>query len=254
MQSSVKAVSKPTINRLSKPWQTDSAMGDQGTAAKGDRGCLKYNSSTDGSTPVAKISDSNHELWLEMRHQMALQEELRQRKRELECLMRKDGGKNYLLNQDTQSENFSVSAKSEPVMAAQSVGATDATSAATWGGSSVDNCARDTVDGNESQEDQNERIDNEGASYIKITMFYVYHYRCDRSHVYWCIAVLEYSSEEPLEAENIAASAGQPNDPCINKPINSISSGYNIEGDGGWGISDNQRASIGGASNGGSQN
>ena len=50
-----------------------------------------------------------------MRMQRMLREELRQKKRELEDMMRKDRPrKQYSRNQDTQSDNISFSNKSDP--------------------------------------------------------------------------------------------------------------------------------------------
>ena len=58
---------------------------------------------------------SNEELYDRMRQQRMLREELREKKRELEYMMSKDRPrKQYSRNQDTQSDNMSYSAKSDP--------------------------------------------------------------------------------------------------------------------------------------------
>lgn len=50
-----------------------------------------------------------------MRRRLILREELRQKKRELEAMMRKDKQKRiYNRNQDNQSDSVSFSTKSEP--------------------------------------------------------------------------------------------------------------------------------------------
>ena len=58
---------------------------------------------------------SYDELYGRMRQQRMLREELRDKKKELESMMRKDRPrKNYFRNQDNQSDNVSFSNKSDP--------------------------------------------------------------------------------------------------------------------------------------------
>lgn len=201
----VKTNTKPPV--LSHPGQhqqSDREWIEQRNTVRTDQSRRKSNSTQGSIGSTSKLLASNQDLWMEMRNEMALHEELHHRRQELERLMRKDAGKNYLVNQDNQSEIMSASAKSEPLIASASIGATDATSAATWGGSSVDNGARDTVDGNESQE-CNERIDNE-----------------------------EYSSEEALEGEEPADSIDTAQESGQSKTRNCTSSGNVGEADSMW--------------------
>ena len=58
---------------------------------------------------------SYDELYGRMRQQRMLREELRDKKKELENMMRKDRPrKHYFRNQDNQSDNVSFSNKSDP--------------------------------------------------------------------------------------------------------------------------------------------
>ncbi|XP_013397504.1 pericentriolar material 1 protein isoform X3 [Lingula anatina] len=96
-----------------------------------------------------EVVSMNDELWGKMRKQRMLQEELRQKKKELEDLMRKDrNNKTYIRNQDNQSDlGYGMSVQS----------AGDVTMA-TWGGSTVDN-PEDTFD-DYGQDDDDDDIDD----------------------------------------------------------------------------------------------
>ncbi|XP_033742710.1 pericentriolar material 1 protein-like isoform X3 [Pecten maximus] len=100
------------------------------------------------SAPVVKFS-SNDEVYGKMRKQRMMREELRQKKRELEAIMKKDNSnkKNYSKNQDNQSDTVSYS--TDMYGASMSADAT----MATWGGSTVDNLESITED--------NDRLDRE---------------------------------------------------------------------------------------------
>ncbi|OWF47060.1 pericentriolar material 1 protein-like isoform X1 [Mizuhopecten yessoensis] len=100
------------------------------------------------SAPVVKFS-SNDEVYGKMRKQRMMREELRQKKRELEAIMKKDNGnkKHYSKNQDNQSDTVSYS--TDMYGASMSADAT----MATWGGSTVDNLESITED--------NDRLDRE---------------------------------------------------------------------------------------------
>ncbi|KAK3100261.1 hypothetical protein FSP39_017062 [Pinctada imbricata] len=90
--------------------------------------------------PVVTFS-SNDEVYGKMRKQRMLREELRQKKRELEAIMKKDTSrKQYGKNQDNQSDT--VSYTTAEAGAPASVDAT----MATWGGSTVDNLESITED------------------------------------------------------------------------------------------------------------
>lgn len=92
------------------------------------------------SVPVVTFS-SNDEVYGKMRKQRMLREELRQKKRELEAIMKKDGSrKQYGKNQDNQSDTVSYTTDAFGVSASA-----DATMA-TWGGSTVDNLESITED------------------------------------------------------------------------------------------------------------
>ncbi|XP_064610122.1 pericentriolar material 1 protein-like isoform X3 [Liolophura sinensis] len=95
---------------------------------------------------------SNDELYDRMRKQRILREELRQKKRELEAIMRKDRPKKqYSRNQDNQSDTVSYSTEAFGT----SVVSADATMA-TWGGSTVENLESITEDEDNTQEDGEE--------------------------------------------------------------------------------------------------
>ncbi|XP_046569046.1 pericentriolar material 1 protein-like isoform X4 [Haliotis rubra] len=84
---------------------------------------------------------SNDELYSKMRKQRILREELRQKKKELEAIMRKDRNKKqYFRNQDNHSDTVSYS--TDAFAASASADAT----MATWGGSTVDNLGSITED------------------------------------------------------------------------------------------------------------
>ncbi|CAH1776394.1 unnamed protein product [Owenia fusiformis] len=107
--------------------------------------------------PPAEVA-SNDELWEKMRRQRMLREELRQKKQELEDMMRKDQPRRaYGRNQDNQSDNISFSNKSDPL--GMSVVSGDMTMA-TWGGSTVqdleeiDEDENASGDGGELEEDE----------------------------------------------------------------------------------------------------
>ena len=86
--------------------------------------------------PIATVA-SNDEIYGRMRQQRMLREELREKKKELENMMRKDRPhKQYSRNRDKESDNISLSNKSDQFGA--SVVSGDVTMA-TWGGSTVDN-------------------------------------------------------------------------------------------------------------------
>lgn len=73
---------------------------------------IKQNHNDEVSGFVAVVS--NEELYGRMRQQRILREELREKKRELEQMMRKDRPKKqYSRNQDNQSDNVSYSNKSD---------------------------------------------------------------------------------------------------------------------------------------------
>ncbi|XP_071127247.1 pericentriolar material 1 protein-like isoform X28 [Mytilus edulis] len=105
--------------------------------------------------PVVTFS-SNDEVYDKMRRQRMLREELRQKKREVEAIMKKDGSrKNYGKNQDAQSDTVSFSTD-----AFGGAASADATMA-TWGGSTVDNMesiTEDGVDGNQASD--NDEVDD----------------------------------------------------------------------------------------------
>lgn len=105
--------------------------------------------------PVVTFS-SNDEVYDKMRRQRMLREELRQKKREVEAIMKKDSSrKSYGKNQDAQSDTVSFS--TDAFGAAMSADAT----MATWGGSTVDNMesiTEDGVDGNQGSD--NEEVDD----------------------------------------------------------------------------------------------
>lgn len=105
--------------------------------------------------PVVTFS-SNDEVYNKMRRQRMLREELRQKKREVEAIMKKDSSrKSYGKNQDAQSDT--VSFCTDAFGGAMSADAT----MATWGGSTVDNMesiTEDGVDGNQASD--NEEVDD----------------------------------------------------------------------------------------------
>ncbi|XP_071088447.1 pericentriolar material 1 protein-like isoform X2 [Haliotis cracherodii] len=93
-----------------------------------------------GSAPMVTFA-SNDELYSKMRKQRILREELRQKKKELEAIMRKDRNKKqYFRNQDNHSDTVSYS--TDAFAASASADAT----MATWGGSTVDNLGSITED------------------------------------------------------------------------------------------------------------
>ncbi|XP_069131168.1 pericentriolar material 1 protein-like [Argopecten irradians] len=103
------------------------------------------------SAPVVKFS-SNDEVYGKMRKQRMMREELRQKKRELEAIMKKDNGnkKNYSKNQDNQSDTVSYS--TDMYGASMSADAT----MATWGGSTVDNLESITEDNDRMDRDDDD--------------------------------------------------------------------------------------------------
>ncbi|KAK3606346.1 hypothetical protein CHS0354_041982 [Potamilus streckersoni] len=93
------------------------------------------------SGPSVKFS-SNEEVYDKMRKQRMLREELRDKKKQLESIMKKDRNKrSYYKNQDNQSD--SVSYSTDAYGASASIDAT----MATWGGSTVDALESITEDG-----------------------------------------------------------------------------------------------------------
>ncbi|XP_041358964.1 pericentriolar material 1 protein-like isoform X2 [Gigantopelta aegis] len=103
------------------------------------------------NTPVVTFA-SNDELYSKMRKQRILREELRQKKKELEAIMKKDRNKkSYVRNQDNQSDTVSYSTDAFAPSASVDV------TMATWGGSTVDNLGSITED-----EDGNDRNEDDG--------------------------------------------------------------------------------------------
>ncbi|XP_062615320.1 pericentriolar material 1 protein-like isoform X1 [Saccostrea cucullata] len=108
------------------------------------------------SVPVVTFS-SNDEVYGKMRKQRMLREELRQKKRELEAIMKKDGSrKQYGKNQDNQSDTVSYTTDAFGVSASA-----DATMA-TWGGSTVDNLESITEDDDGQQGANMEEEEDDG--------------------------------------------------------------------------------------------
>ncbi|KAL4230121.1 Phosphoacetylglucosamine Mutase [Mactra antiquata] len=85
---------------------------------------------------------SNDEVYYKMRNQRMLREELRDKKKQLESIMKKDRNKKqYYKNQDNQSDTVSYSTEMF------GIGASVDQTMATWGGSTVDNLESITEDG-----------------------------------------------------------------------------------------------------------
>ncbi|XP_056010025.1 pericentriolar material 1 protein-like isoform X3 [Ostrea edulis] len=117
------------------------------------------------SVPVVTFS-SNDEVYGKMRKQRMLREELRQKKRELEAIMKKDGSrKQYGKNQDSQSDTVSLTTDAFGVSASA-----DATMA-TWGGSTVDNLESITEDDDRQQgpnmEDEDDGFPSDGIVQVE---------------------------------------------------------------------------------------
>ncbi|XP_052793086.1 pericentriolar material 1 protein-like isoform X3 [Mya arenaria] len=99
---------------------------------------------------------SNEEVYYKMRNQRMMREELREKKKQLESIMKKDRNKKqYYRNQDNQSDTVSYS--TELFGANASVDQT----MATWGGSTVDNMESITEDG--AGQDNNEDDEEDDA-------------------------------------------------------------------------------------------
>ncbi|XP_064636213.1 pericentriolar material 1 protein-like isoform X3 [Lineus longissimus] len=113
----------------SKPVQNGNASGSNGS---GNGGRVKQPVTFQEPPEVF----TNDDLYDKMRRQRILREELRQKKRELEAIMKKGRIKKvYNKNQDNQSDNISYSNRSDPFGTMSA----DFTTAATWGGSTTEN-------------------------------------------------------------------------------------------------------------------
>ncbi|KAH3829898.1 pericentriolar material 1 protein-like isoform X2 [Dreissena polymorpha] len=96
---------------------------------------------------------SNEEVYYKMRNQRMLREELREKKKQLESIMKKDRNKKqYYKNQDNQSDTVSYST--------ELFGASVDQTMATWGGSTVDNMESITEDGAVQDNDEDEDEDD----------------------------------------------------------------------------------------------
>uniref|UniRef100_T1J1Q6 Uncharacterized protein n=1 Tax=Strigamia maritima TaxID=126957 RepID=T1J1Q6_STRMM len=116
--------------------------------------------STQADSSSGELVASNQEIWSEVRQQFILKEELRQKKRELEELMKKDKGKINSRNQDNMSDNVSYSNKSDAL--GMSYIGTEGTTVATWGGSTQGNLDEDQEEQNSHEEaEENEAYSSE---------------------------------------------------------------------------------------------
>lgn len=98
---------------------------------------------------------SNDEVYYKMRNQRMLREELRDKKKQLESIMKKDRNKKqYYRNQDNQSDTVSYSTEMF------GIGASVDQTMATWGGSTVDNLESITEDGAPQDNDEDEDEDD----------------------------------------------------------------------------------------------
>lgn len=99
---------------------------------------------------------SNDEVYYKMRNQRMLREELRDKKKQLESIMKKDRNKKqYYKNQDNQSDTVSYSTEMF------GMGASVDQTMATWGGSTVDNLESITED--DAAQDNDEDAEDDDA-------------------------------------------------------------------------------------------
>ncbi|XP_053399542.1 pericentriolar material 1 protein-like isoform X2 [Mercenaria mercenaria] len=112
------------------------------------------NSQQQSGGPSVTFS-SNDEVYYKMRNQRMLREELRDKKKQLESIMKKDRNKKqYYKNQDNQSDTVSYSTEMF------GMGASVDQTMATWGGSTVDNLESITEDGAAQDNDEDEEDDD----------------------------------------------------------------------------------------------
>ncbi|XP_060554771.1 pericentriolar material 1 protein-like isoform X2 [Ruditapes philippinarum] len=147
-------------DKFSQEEASRQAVGGQGTR-EGTRPKSPMQSEPDGQQQSGGPSvtfSSNDEVYYKMRNQRMLREELRDKKKQLESIMKKDRNKKqYYKNQDNQSDTVSYSTEMF------GIGASVDQTMATWGGSTVDNLESITEDGAAQDNDDDDDEEDDDA-------------------------------------------------------------------------------------------